>query len=282
MKPAVETIHFLGLRFNALSLEQTLDFFSNCKPGMPFRYLVTPNVQHVVMADKDPTQKPSLDAATLSVCDSQPIRMLARLKGHNLPLVTGSDLTLRLFDEVIQSGDELSVVCASDELKANLIATYPDIKWSIIVPPAGTVLGTHAFDECVSFIANSKARYTFVCLGAPKSEMICHIAAQQQNSTGMALCVGASLEFMTGDKKRAPKRIRGSGFEWLYRLIKEPRRLYYRYASAFFPLLILMLRELKTKTNDAHGPHFNLLLQEMNDKESHEPDTHSSPDGRLS
>lgn len=243
-----EIIHFLGLNFSTLSNKQIIDFFSSCQTGENFRYIVTPNVQHVVMADKNPSQKPVYNSAIFSVCDSQPVRMLARLKGHSLPLVTGSDLTVSLFDKVIQPGNKISVVCANQQLKEALIAKYADINWSIIVPPAQTVPGTQAFEECVSFIANSDARFTFVSLGTPKSELMCHSAAKRPNCKGTALCNGAALEFMAEVKKRAPKSIRGSGFEWLYRLIKEPRRLSQRYMSSIFPLMLIMLREFKPRS----------------------------------
>lgn len=233
---------FLGLHFDQIDARTALMHIATRTDDAPFAYVVTPNVQHVVMADRDPGLIGDFDAAWLSLCDSRPVRLLGRLSGIDLPLVTGSDLTVALFAETVQPGDKIAVICPSDHVARALRDSRPDLDWEIHLPPAGTEPGTSAFVECVDFIAETGARLTFVCLGAPKSEAMCHAALDREGATGTALCTGASLEFMLGLKARAPKIVQRAGLEWLYRMVTEPKRLAGRYLSAFLPLLRIWLR----------------------------------------
>ena len=234
---------FLGLPFDLLDAPGTLALLAARPAGAAFGYVATPNVQHVIEADREPERRALYDGALLSLCDSRPVRLLGRLSGLELPLVTGSDLTAALFAGVVAPGDRIAVICASERLAAALRAARPDLDWQILVPPPGTDPGTDAFGNCVDFIAGQKARFVFVCLGAPKSEAMCQAAQARPGATGTALCTGAALEFMLGLKARAPGVLQRLGLEWLHRMLSEPRRLARRYLSAFVPLARLWLRE---------------------------------------
>ncbi|MFK7943593.1 MAG: WecB/TagA/CpsF family glycosyltransferase [Paracoccaceae bacterium] len=236
-------LRFLGLRFSRFNQGEVLAMLAGRETGAPFAYLTTPNVQHVVVADQDHAMRPWLDEAWLSLCDSRPIRQLGRWSGLDLPLVTGSDLTVALFGEVVQAGDQISVICSSREAADRLRVARPDLKWDIMVPPQKVVLGTVAFAECVRFVADSQARFTFVSLGAPKSEAICYAARGLPGAKGTALCTGAALEFMLGLKRRAPVAVQRLGLEWLYRAFTEPKRLAGRYFSAMQPLMRIWLTD---------------------------------------
>ena len=69
----------------------------------------------------------------------------------------------------------------------------------------------------------------FSAIGAPQSELICALIRQRGEATGVGLCIGASLEFLTGAKRRAPRWMQKAGLEWLFRLANEPGRLWRRY-----------------------------------------------------
>ncbi|MEO1493035.1 MAG: WecB/TagA/CpsF family glycosyltransferase [Pseudomonadota bacterium] len=239
---------FLGLPFDRMAASEVLSALAARPSCAPFSYVVTPNVQHVVRVERRPSLRMLYNDADLSLCDSRPLHRLGRLSGQTLPLVTGSDLTVALFRFVITEGDRIAVVCSSSHLADALRIAHPNVDWLIHVPPSGAETGTAAFDDCVGFIAEAKARFTFVALGTPKSEAMCHAAKNDPHATGTALCTGAALEFMVGLKRRAPRAIQHLGFEWLHRLLSEPQRLARRYVSAFFPLVCIWLREqLKRK-----------------------------------
>ena len=233
---------FLGLGFDRLDRDAVLDRLAARTDRERFSYIVTPNVQHVVAADRDPRIRRWLDEAWLSLCDSRPVRKLAAWRGTALPLVTGADLTVDMFARVIRPGDRIAVICASRALGTALRAAHPDLDWHIHVPPKGAEPGTPAFSACIRFVVRTRARFCFVCLGAPKSEAICHAAASTPGAAGLGLCTGAALEFMLGVKRRAPRVVQRMGLEWAHRLSSEPRRLARRYVSAVIPLVGIWLR----------------------------------------
>ncbi|MEM9735148.1 MAG: WecB/TagA/CpsF family glycosyltransferase, partial [Pseudomonadota bacterium] len=228
-------VMFLGLPFDRLTQAEVLSLLAARPANAGFGFVVTPNVQHVAMAERDSALPPIYGAAWLSLCDSRPVRMLGRLLGQDLPLVTGSDLTVALFDEVIRPGDRIAIICAREALADTLAARYPGLDWVSHVPPPGTEPGTPAFDEAVDFLAQSNARLVFVGLGAPKSEAMCFAAQQRPEASGTALCTGAALEFLVGQKTRAPQAMQKLGLEWLHRMASEPGRLAGRYAGAVLP-----------------------------------------------
>ena len=78
-----------------------------------------------------------------------------------------------------------------------------------------------------------------VGLGAPKQELWVHEHCREI-AAPVALCIGATIDFLAGERRRAPKWMRRTGLEWLYRVLTEPRRLWRRYArdARLFPQLL--------------------------------------------
>ena len=85
----------------------------------------------------------------------------------------------------------------------------------------------------------------FVCHGAPKQEKWLNLNSKNLNAK-VAIGIGSAIDFIAGRYKRAPKWIQQIGLEWLFRLIQEPKRLWYRYLvrDIKFPFLFLSKREL--------------------------------------
>jgi exopolysaccharide biosynthesis WecB/TagA/CpsF family protein len=78
-------------------------------------------------------------------------------------------------------------------------------------------------------VAANPARFVFLCVGAPQQEMVAKAILDRGDARGVGLCVGASLEFLTGRVARAPLWMQRARLEWLHRLASEPRRLGRRY-----------------------------------------------------
>jgi len=97
--------------------------------------------------------------------------------------------------------------------------------------------------RCVEFAAQGDEQFIFIAVGSPQSEMLAHRLASAPGVTGTGLCIGAAMEFVSGMKTRAPKPMQNLGFEWLHRLISEPRRLWRRYILGIGPLAMLVARE---------------------------------------
>jgi UDP-N-acetyl-D-mannosaminuronic acid transferase (WecB/TagA/CpsF family) len=87
-----------------------------------------------------------------------------------------------------------------------------------------------AVESCLQAIeACSPFRFCLLAVGTPQQELIALKLKERGIARGLTLCVGASINFITGVEKRAPRWMQKSGFEWLFRLIRSPKRLANRY-----------------------------------------------------
>jgi N-acetylglucosaminyldiphosphoundecaprenol N-acetyl-beta-D-mannosaminyltransferase len=235
MLDTVTTPHaeFLGMRFSLLPQDEVIQRV--IEAGAPYRYVVTPNAYHVVAAHDEPTRLlPLYRAAWLSLCDSRIVRALAKLEGHVLPLVTGSDLVPALFAALnarksSQQPKRILVVGPSADTAAKLHATYPNVICEVIPGPSGLAQNAERRLDVVRLCLERKWDIALLCVGCPAQELIAQKLAELGRRDGVALCVGASIDFITGAQLRAPRWLQKFSLEWAYRLAQEPRRLWRRY-----------------------------------------------------
>lgn len=221
---------FCGVVFDALSPIEMLDTCKSVKITDNFRYIVTPNVDHVVRMSKQPDVfKPLYKPAWLCVCDSRILELLAKFSGLKLPAIPGSDLTAQLFDNVIKPDDKVNVIGGDKDVIDAVIARYGLTRLAHHQPPMGLRRNPQAIDTAAQFIVDNPANYTFICVGSPQQEMVAKAALKRGDAKGLGLCVGASLDFLAGKVKRAPKWMQKTRLEWLHRLTSEPGRMWKRY-----------------------------------------------------
>lgn len=236
---------FLGMPFDRIDFADVLEELHISSGREPARYAVTPNVDHVVKLSRDRNLSFIYDDAWLSLCDSKPLAAISAYLTGRLDHITGSDLTSHIFRAVLRPGDTVALIVANDMIADAMIARFPDLTFQVHVPPPRVAQNREAFDACVDFLLSRPARFAFVGIGAPQSELIAHAWSRRRGATGTALCVGASLEFIVGLKTRAPLWMRQAGLEWLHRLISEPQRLGPRYAGSVMPLTQLIAAQIR-------------------------------------
>lgn len=239
--------YFLNVAFDRIASTDVVEMLDRADPAKPFRYVVTPNADHVVRLNREPALAGFYEAAWLTLCDSKPIALFARALSRPMPLVTGSDLTVSLFRSAIRRGDRIAIIAGNREIGEQVRARYPDVDFPIHVPPMGVLHDPRALNECVAFAVREKARFTFIAVGSPQSEKIAHLIAAQPDASGIGLCIGASLEFLVGAKKRAPQWMRALSLEWLHRMGSDPKRLWRRYVFGVAPLVGLFVKEMRGK-----------------------------------
>lgn len=221
---------FLGAEFHPLDPVQTLSRAKWMTVQTPFRYIVTPNVDHIVRLTKEPEVfKPLYEAAWLSVCDSRILELMANSSDIPLKAVPGSDLTQQIFDNILTKEDDITVIGADADIIEIIKQKYDVGNIYHYEPPMGLRKKPDEVAKCAAFIKAHPARYVFICVGSPQQEMVAKAAAELEGTFGLGLCVGASLDFLAGRTKRAPKWMQQARLEWLFRLACEPKRLWRRY-----------------------------------------------------
>lgn len=223
---------FLGIDFDLLHMGQTERWLAGRPADAPFAFVVTPNVDHVVKLDRTPREAEiwrAYQSAALRLCDSRIVAKLGRLRGVDLPVVPGSDLTAHLVTRIARAGDRLCLIGGDAAMLEDLRALRPDLDIVQHVPPMGMLRNPEAMAEAEAFVRNARARFTLLAVAMPQQEILALRVAQAGGAVGVGLCIGASLDFLTGRKARAPLWMRKASLEWLHRLLSEPRRLWRRY-----------------------------------------------------
>jgi exopolysaccharide biosynthesis WecB/TagA/CpsF family protein len=227
---------FVGIDFDPLDTDAAVAWLSRITADTPFRYVVTPTVDHIVrlegLGEQDPVGAELWRAyrgAALALCDSRVLARLARLYGIALPLAPGSDLTVRLFAEVAQPGDRIAIIGGDAALLAALQAHFAALDFVQHVPPMGMLRNPAALDAAVAFGRDSGARFVLLAVGSPQQELLAARIATAGAARGCGLCIGASLDFIVGRQRRAPRVVQQFGLEWAHRLASQPGRLWRRY-----------------------------------------------------
>ncbi len=240
-------LSFLGAPYDLAPLADVLASLAQRRGGEPFRYIVTPNVDHVVRLRADPGLRPLYEGAWQSWCDSHIVRRIGFAFGLRLPHLNGTDVVEHIFAEVLKPGDRIALIAARPEIVTALAARFPSLTVVGHCPPMDFFRDAQAVEACLQFAQANPARFLFLAVGSPQSERLAHLMAGRAGMTGTGLCIGAAIEFIAGMKPRAPKAVQNLGFEWLHRLISEPRRLWRRYVLGIAPLLVLVGLEARNR-----------------------------------
>ena len=163
------------------------------------------------------------------VRDGRRIGISAALSGEEVEVTPGSDPTAALFAHAIDPAEPIVVIGGDADVIEGVTARFglTDVRWH--QPPMGLRTNPEAVADCAAFVAANPARFVFLCVGSPQQEMIAAACIERGDCTGVGLCVGASLDFLSGKIQRAPAWMQRARLEWLHRLMEEPRRMWRRY-----------------------------------------------------
>jgi N-acetylglucosaminyldiphosphoundecaprenol N-acetyl-beta-D-mannosaminyltransferase len=224
-----ESTYFLGSRFDTGSIEEAARNILAETHGR-FKYVVTPNVHHMVRLLEDPaTMQPLYAQAWRVFCDSRVLSRLAWFSGHRLPVITGSDLTADLIARAAEQHLTIAVIGPTAAACAMLGKRYPGLDVVVQTPSMGFIKSESEVKKCVDFVVNTQAPLVFLAVGMPQQELLAQHIANHPRARGVGLCIGASIDFLTGNQRRAPLWVQKAGLEWLHRLLSNPRRLATRY-----------------------------------------------------
>jgi len=242
-----DRVQLFGIEIDAVTLAEAVDRVSQIAAG-PFdrcHYVVTPNVDHTVLLQHHLGLRAAYRDAELVLADGAPVVLAAKLLGRALPQrVAGSDLVPALLaacEERPMSFFLLGAAPGVGEIAAENIGD----RW-----PAARVVGTYSpplgfekdaaeNERILEIVRDTVPDVLVVGLGAPKQELWVH-RHRHRLQAKVALCAGATIDFLAEERVRAPVWMQRTGLEWAHRLASEPRRLFKRYLrdACIFPQLV--------------------------------------------
>ncbi|MCR5348370.1 MAG: WecB/TagA/CpsF family glycosyltransferase [Bacilli bacterium] len=249
------------LPFDALTMEEAVEeAVSKAKLPTP-SLLVTPNLDGLRQTYKNPEVRQAVQSGDIITIDGKPVLWLAKLSKKKAfkNTVPGSDFTVHLLPRLEQEG--LSVYFfggkegVAEQAAENVLKQYPNLKIAgTLCPEFGFQNNEELCKTYIDLINASDADVVLLCTGFPKSELF-FTRHKDQFKKGLFMCVGATVDFLAGSVKRAPKWMSKIGLEWLYRLFHDFGRLFKRYWLDFWFLVkILFLMAFNKKAIEKRKP----------------------------
>jgi N-acetylglucosaminyldiphosphoundecaprenol N-acetyl-beta-D-mannosaminyltransferase len=242
----------LGVGVHALTLDRARDRIIAAAREGPSRLVCCCDVNSVCSARRDARHRAILNRAFLTTPDGMPLVWLGRRAGHTeTKRVYGPDLLLALTAATTATGDRHYFCGAgpgtADLLAATLRARFPGLMVAGTESPPFGEISREELDAIAARIRAAKADFIWIGLSTPRQEALM-AALQPRLTSGVLLGVGAAFDLLSGRIRQAPTLVRQSGFEWLWRLVREPRRLgprYLRNGPLFLGLIASQLSGMK-------------------------------------
>jgi N-acetylglucosaminyldiphosphoundecaprenol N-acetyl-beta-D-mannosaminyltransferase len=253
-------LDLFGVQIDRVDREAALERIRGFLETGTAHQVVTVNLDFVYLAEQDSAFRDTINEADLAVPDGMPLIWLSRVMGSPLAArVTGVELVdecCRLANRagvgVFFLGGTPSVAATAAE---RVREHHPGLMVTGYAPPFGP-MPPEEDDRIVSMIQEARPGFLFVALGAPRQDLWIR-AHRERLNVPVSMGVGCVLDLLAGTVRRAPRWMQSSGFEWSYRLMQEPGRLWRRYLVDDLPLFgrlsLMALGAHRTmKLGDAH------------------------------
>jgi N-acetylglucosaminyldiphosphoundecaprenol N-acetyl-beta-D-mannosaminyltransferase len=235
----------LGVGVSALTLDRARDLVLGARRATQLGYVCLGTAHGLSEARTDPEFRKILNDSLLTTPDGMPLVWLAHRHGHHeVTRVYGPDLILAACDAGRATGLTHYFLGGApgvaEALREKLIARFPGLQVAGTFTPPFRPLNEQELAALRADVATKKPDVIWVGLGTPKQERFM-AAHWRELDAGLLVGVGAAFDFHSGRVRQAPRWVQRSGFEWLFRLGTEPRRLGPRYlkTNPLFALRIL-------------------------------------------
>lgn len=227
-----ERVYVIGVPISAVTMETALRFLSSFFERVRGGYICAANVHTTVMAHDRKDYLTVQSESVLTLPDGKPLSVVGRRKTEApMEKVTGTHFMQSTFTDPRFSGKRHYFYGThEDTLKkviGNLRSDYPDLNICGYEPSVFRELDDGEVEDLIQRINEAQADFVWVALGAPRQELLMYRLKGKVN--GVMCGVGGAFNILAGIVNDAPAWMQNMGMEWLYRLMKEPRRLFRRY-----------------------------------------------------
>ncbi len=242
--------NILGVLIDQLTMAEALDRIEKFLEVGGQHYVVTPNPEMVILAQKDQEFKNILNQADLAIPDGFGLILASIWLGERIKeRVTGADLVLQLGEKIENTEYKLFLLGGQSGVAkraaANLKERFPGLK--IVGAEEGVEevgkLGYWETNDLDNRINQARPDILLVAFGQGKQEKWIYYNLPRLKTVRVAIGVGGTFDYLAGNISRAPKILQKLGLEWSWRLVVEPRR-WQRILTAviLFPLAVFKKR----------------------------------------
>ncbi|MDR6670313.1 WecB/TagA/CpsF family glycosyltransferase [Rhizobium sp. 1399] len=233
-KDSLKWTNVLGVRVSAVNLKSATGLIEKVIEDGRKEYVCVRDAHGIVRCQKDPELRSIHNRAFLVTPDGMPLVWALKHAGHvESDRVYGPDLMLSVFNAGSSKGLRHFLYGATaetlEQLQARLLAKFPQARIVGSYAPPFRQLSVQEETDIADRLNRSGADIIWVGLSTPKQELWM-ARMRDRLEAPMLIGVGAAFDFHAGLKRQAPRIIQRSGFEWVFRLLCEPRRLWRRYA----------------------------------------------------
>ena len=254
MPKTIPSIRILGTRVDMIQTPEVMALMDRWIEGEPHQlhHVVNTGMHGIMEAHKDPSVASVLDAADVLAPDGILAIIVARFYGYRLrKLDTGPDLLWKFSEIANRKGHKYffygDTAETLDLLSASLTSEFSDLQIVGYESPPFRTLTQEEDEAIVAKINQAKPDVLWVGLGMPKQEKWI-FEHRDVLMVPVVVGAGAAFKFASGTVPRAPTLVYNLGFEWLWRLVQEPKRVWRRVlldAPRFMVLVFLQLTRLR-------------------------------------
>ena len=225
---------FMNTEIDNLTMDEALSEVDKLIKKNEAAYVVTPNVDHIVQLERGGELCDVYKNADLILTDGKPLIWISKWYGTPIKeKISGSDLFPLLCKMAAKKGYTMFFLGAAKGVAAtaaeNLMKRYKGLDIvGTYSPPFGFEKNEAEMGKIERMIKESHPDILIVGLGCPKQELFIY-HNKERLGVPVSLGLGASLDFEAGNIKRAPRWMADCGFEWLFRITQDPKRLAKRY-----------------------------------------------------
>lgn len=237
----------LNTYVNNVDMKETIGAIETMITDKKKHYIVAINVDVVMKIEKDAYLKKITDKADMVLVDGKPLIWISKL--HKRPVkakISGSDLVPVLCKVAAKKNYSIFIIGGkdgiADQAKKKLEEKHPDIQVvGTYAPPFGFEKDEEELARINTMITEAHPDLLIACFGCPKQEKWIYENYKKYDAK-VSVCAGATVDFLAGNVSRAPKWMSDHGFEWFYRFLQEPRRMFKRYFIDDVQILKLIIK----------------------------------------
>jgi len=237
----MNTTEILGQKVHQLTLREALNIIEQTIRTKHKQLFFALNIHVLLQLNHEQEFKKKYEQHGIIFADGVPVVWLSKFTKNPLPgRVSGTDFV----EHILQSKHNLFLIGSP---KKNLV--FLQKKHANIVgffsPPFGSAWDKTVDTKIIQKINQVKPQIILVGVGTLKQEKWLLHHFQKLHSTYVGIGVGSAFEILSGEKPRAPLLFKNTGFEWLWRVCLEPKRLTFRYIRDFFSFVKLLLTYIR-------------------------------------